>query len=730
MEGFNGRVHMPGAAGLGRHENPDPITLSALARIHDARCQQELPLTSAENAVRMTRRPSLLAAVRRLAVSPRLYVYLSCALLAVMTSYHLGKDMGWDTLDYHLYLGFSGLHDRFGQDYFASGSQAYFNPYALAPFYLLVTSGLTALQAASVLALIQSAILWLTYELAMIVAPKDGPRVRIAFGICAVALAALNPVLLNQFGSSATDITTAEIVLGGWLLLAGAIRTPSAARVAFAGLILGCAAALKLTNSFHAVSAGVLLFFLPMGWSRKLRHGALFVAAGVVGFVIIAAPWSVRLVQHFGNPMFPLLNGLFRSPEFFTSQTMDYRFVPTSLGVALSRPFEMVLPINLVQVEWAAPDARYALFLALAIAFLVAGAWKYLRENKMRAERPQGPSSGRVLLALGCGFLVDWMLWLRESANGRYFIPAACIVAVLCVAVIFQLFSARPRVRNYLLAGVFLVQAFQLHAGTQYPERLPWTDRPWFDVSVPQPLASRSALYFNIGVQSYAFLAPFLAPGSGFVNLDGDYTLGPDGANGAEIAGLIRKYSPHLRILVRDTRGDPARHHDVAGVDAINDALMPFGLQVVPTRCVRIVVHDMPPPSLVMIAGPLASQSAMNEGYFVSCAVIPGNPPDAAIVAGAGAANRALDNLEDACPALFQPARPVSALRGSKRRGYVWVRRYENTGLRAWVIWGQVRFQATLGGPEIIAGAEAAWEKAPLHVECGLTEHGYFFRTK
>ena len=55
------------------------------------------------------------------AVPHRWRVYLACVALALVCNYVLGKDMAWDTLNYHLYLGFSALNDRFKQDYFAAG---------------------------------------------------------------------------------------------------------------------------------------------------------------------------------------------------------------------------------------------------------------------------------------------------------------------------------------------------------------------------------------------------------------------------------------------------------------------------------------------------------------------------------------------------------------------------------------------------------------------------------
>ena len=84
------------------------------------------------------------------------------------------------------------------------------------------------------------------------------------FGLCAVAFAFINPILLQQIGSTFADITTGELVLAGWLLLALAVRAPSTARVICAGLLCGMATGLKLTNAVHAISGFILLIMLPL----------------------------------------------------------------------------------------------------------------------------------------------------------------------------------------------------------------------------------------------------------------------------------------------------------------------------------------------------------------------------------------------------------------------------------------------------------------------------------
>ena len=154
----------------------------------------------------------------------RWYVFAACTALAVALNYVFGKEMASDLLQYHFYSGFSALNERFEQDYFAAGLQSYFNPYAYVPFYVLVKSGLPALAVGSVLAVIHSVVLWLTYELACRVCPSEDRKERFLFGLCATVLAFMNPILLQQIGASFSDITTTGLVLGGWIFLVQAVR--------------------------------------------------------------------------------------------------------------------------------------------------------------------------------------------------------------------------------------------------------------------------------------------------------------------------------------------------------------------------------------------------------------------------------------------------------------------------------------------------------------------------
>jgi hypothetical protein len=684
-----------------------------------------------DSAAPLPRSDVSLFEVSRVATLYRLPVYVACAVLALAVNYLLGKEMAWDTLNHHLYLGFSAVHDRFARDYFAAGVQAYFNPYAYLPFYALASSGLSALQVASLLALLHAIILCLTYELALVAFPSGERRLRVGIGVCAVALASVNPILLQQIGTSFNDITTGELVLAGWLLLATAVRAPSAARVILAGALLGAASALKLSNSVHAIAAAAVLIMLQRPFRERLRYLATYALTLGAGFAIVAAPWSYRLEKTFGNPFFPLLNNVFRSPEFTTEPLRHLRFIPSSFAEALWRPFATLNPVQMVQEELSSPDPRYAVLLVLAGVLLMQSVWRRYRPVPAPAPH-ESPVDARVLAALGCGFTVDWVLWLTGSGNGRYFLPMGCVAAVLLVGLLFRVCATRAKVRNYVLAAIFATQALQLWMGAELRwNGVAWNGGPWFDVEVPERLASEPALYLSMDSESHSFIVPYLAQGAGMITFSSTYPLGLSGANGARVAALIRRHTPHLRVLVYGARVYPDGERRTPSVSDVNGAVRRFGLRADTQDCATITVHGLPPGVEIQFASSLPARNhagnqpesgSADTSYLVSCGLVPDYSDHSSELAGEQSAGVVLDRLEDACPQLFQPRRPPT-----DNRGTTWRRYYINSDLVAWVSHDEVKFTDQLRDDNIVhLGRESDWLRAPMKMSCGRSGRHYF----
>ena len=650
-------------------------------------------------------------------------IYISCTVLAVATNYLRGKDMAWDTLNYHLYLGYSALNDRFGQDYFAAGSLAYLNPYAYMPFYAMVRADLPALMIGSILAIVHSVMLWLTFELGVAVCPSKDDRTRLLAGVSAIALALMNPILIQQIGSCFADITTAELALAGWLLLTVAVRVPRISPALWAGLLLGAASALKLSNALPAVSAFAMIIALPLGWRDKIRHGFLYGISLAVGFAVIAAPWSYHLYKVFGNPLFPMFNNIVRSPEFTTEPMAHYRFVPGSVGDALWRPFAMIDPAPMVHEELSAPDPRYAILILLLILFIARSAWRRFDHASSSPNNLRLSESSRVLAALGGALGVYWILWLQLSGNSRYVLTMACVAAAIIVGLLFRLFDSRPKVRNYILVIILATQAIQLYLGAEYRwNGAPWGG-PWFDVSMPEKLKKEPDLYLTLGVQSNSFIAPFVAKDSGFVNFAGGFTLDPDGANGSHVKALIRRFSPNVRVVFRGATQYKNAELHAPPAPEVDDALQRFGLRVDLRECATITIHGLPSEIEIRYATSVPQEAQNRETtYLVTCRVIADTRDPSEMLARLRAVDVVFDRIEDSCPALFKPRRLVTV-----HEGPVWRRLYGSSDISAWISRGRVKVADVIRPDGIIdIGAESDWAKAPLRLDCGRRNGAYF----
>jgi hypothetical protein len=497
-------------------------------------------------------------------------------------------------------------------------------------------------------------------------------------------------------------------------------------------MLLGIATALKPTNGLYAVGAFFLVTFLPLSFAGRIRSLFFFGATLGTSFVLTAAPWSIRLARVFGNPMFPLLNNIFKSPEFYVTAERHYRFIPESVTDALLRPFAMTGTDFMLDEELPAPDIRYALLLIIFLISVIAWMWRSSRHTVIAPVSPASKSATRALTALGVGFTFDWIVWLNNSGNSRYFLPMASVAAILAVALLFRLLADHRFGRDGILLALLAAQGTQLVLGTVALGNVyrwnpaPW-DGPWFDVEIPGKLASQPNLYLSIGAQSNSFIVPFLARGSGFVNFAGGYALGPDGANASRVRAMIARSSPHLRVLV-----DGDRIYDDSALRAprqsdVDDALRTFDLRLDMNDCETITVQGLRPtvwrPLGSSLPGPVIPTSGKLRytSHLASCRLVADTSDRSQETAARRAVNVVLDRLEDACPALFQPRRPQT-----EHINRLWLRTYPATDLTAWVGGGEVKFtNATRDPQEIFVGREEAWTRRSLPLECGR-RHGVY----
>ena len=579
-------------------------------------------------------------AARRFAGGQRLAAYAVCLLLAVAWTLYAGKDVPWDAIHYHLYAGFSAFNDRLAVDFFPAGPQTYLSPpYSHVPLYLMVRAGWPSLAIGIALACLHCAMLWMTWELASAIGRRSDGSSPAGLAWAAVALAVANPVLLQALGSSFNDITTGMLALAGYVALVNAFAGGRIGLVALAGVLLGAAAALKLSNAFFAlVPALPLVLGCTTTARRRLRALLVFSVCACAAALAIGGPWAWRLEQTFGNPVFPMLNDVFHPPEAVAgappgeqpassppprdavgrrlfNAVRDPRFAPSSLAEALVRPFDMLQSRRLIHTETMAADARYAGLLLTALLGLAAFAWRRQR-GAARAEAP----GGRAFACLAASFAIAWVLWLAISGNSRYFIPMACIAGVLLVAGLHRILVGAPRAFGWSLVVALGVQSLLLwHAAEFRWSPVPWTG-PWVQSTIPPRLKSQAYLYLPMDSQSQSFLLPDLAPGSALVGMGGGIDSAPESYGGRRSRALIDANLSRLRTLKLVKAIESDGRPIAPNADTYDFPLRRLGLRVDTGDCDYIRYNGNP--DVIERAGPQSGPRGVV--YVHTCRVVPG----------------------------------------------------------------------------------------------------------
>jgi hypothetical protein len=227
----------------------------------------------------------------------------------------------------------------------------------------------------------------------------------------------------------------------------------------------------------------------------------------------------------------------------------------------------------------------------------------------------------------------------------------------------------------------------------------------------------------TIGGPSNSFLIPYFARESGFINISGGYVLGPEGANAAHVRGMIARSTPRLRVLLSGDKIHPDSDQREPRQSDVDDILGSYDLRVDLSDCATINVLGLRSSAWRAFGSSIPAPPRRGfTSQFTSCRLLADTRDRSQEANARRAVDIVLNRLEDACPMLFQPARPQT-----EYVNQTWLRFYGATDLTAWVSKGDVKFiSATRSPREILVGREEAWARGPLRLECGRKDGSYF----
>ena len=230
---------------------------------------------------------------------------------------------------------------------------------------------------------------------------------------------------ISLIGLTTNDPQISILVLAALLLILKLRyeRTPSEAKwlEGTVGFLTGLAVALKLVVVTYALGIGVTYVFIT--YRHVLKALARFTAGALAGFIVGGGWFFWLLYSIYANPVFPLFNGIFRSPYFTAENIRDERFLPKTLNEWFFYPFHWAETTSGMVTELTFRDPRIALaFSLVAVAVCSASFGPVLHKLRKDAsrfeERPIMSNSAFFILCLF--YLISYVAWLLEFSMYRY----------------------------------------------------------------------------------------------------------------------------------------------------------------------------------------------------------------------------------------------------------------------------------------------------------------------
>lgn len=412
-----------------------------------------------------------------------------------------GQDVNFDLLNYHYFTGYAYLHGRTG-DVAPAFIQSFMHPgfnvisyladtYLSFPYNALSLYTLQFLSVFAVVLISRQLAIYLDLEL------SNYSR------YIALLLCVLSPQWISELGTSFFSSSSAVLVLFALYLILKKSINPGL-NWFIAGVLLGLAFGLKLTNALFVVASIIsLLVIIIHGkkWSL-FKAFCLFAVGGIIGFGLTAS-WYYHVWLEWGNPFFPVYNDIFKSSYFpsvsWKDQEWPYHF--KSLYEFFSFFYLSAIGTK-VSSETFYADPRYLISGILFLALLVTRKFKNINS---------------YLLAFISFVVVSVILWAIMFAYVRYLIPTELVLGLFIWVAICLLFASRGDFYKIII----LACAGYSISTIKVPEwghiQLPENHTGPFGVTIPEAFTT-PAQYVHPG-KVMSFLLPYLHPDSIFYGL-------------------------------------------------------------------------------------------------------------------------------------------------------------------------------------------------------------------
>ena len=242
-------------------------------------------------------------------------------------------------------------------------------------------------------------------------------------GLWAATLYLTTPLVAWEAGTAYVDTVVALFVVASFLALVRWYENSTAGWLYIAALLAGAAVGSKLNAAFAFVAIAPIVFFRVVRDRPQSGHSRLrIILCSVAAFSLFALPTYVLTYAWTGNPIFPLMNGIFHSPKWPLDNTIfnasNYG-LSTAASSLIRFPFRMTFDTS--RFGEALPRGALGLSLLFAFPFAV---W-------LPGRRANGV---HLVTAATAVYLV---LLFYTMQYGRFYLVILPLVTIIGVATVF-----------------------------------------------------------------------------------------------------------------------------------------------------------------------------------------------------------------------------------------------------------------------------------------------------
>ncbi|MBO6282161.1 MAG: hypothetical protein J6N49_06510 [Alphaproteobacteria bacterium] len=353
-------------------------------------------------------------------------------------------DNMWDFQNYHYYNAFALFNDT-SNFLVPGGINTFFNPILDIPLYLYIQffnnypTLIYALQG------IWGGLLFCAiFKITLLFFNRYSVKA-ISYALLTICISLCGRITFTQIGSSTNEVAVAAMDLWGIYFILKMIkyqRLQTWYKWILCGVFLGIALGLKQNSITVCIAVGLTLICMYPYIKGTFKHIALFALGGVCGYILINGWFMYQYWQQYGNPLFPFLNGIFKSPYLDQINYNDKTCLPElSFKTFKYYLWKSTQPKGNCE-NFFRDDFRTNIYNTFALVTLV---WALLK-SRIRHIYKQYPLHVAVFLL----YNFTYFIWFFAFSVLRYMVFIEAIAAIMFVQ-IFQI----QAVKNRFLCFVF-----------------------------------------------------------------------------------------------------------------------------------------------------------------------------------------------------------------------------------------------------------------------------------